>query len=250
MKAGTRYSALTVAVVAMLLGGVGSAGATSVKPRQKMDFTFTSTRSGTPTGAQLNPTWLGAHPGEKPHSITDDVFTFAQGSRLDFSVPKVCAATDAELTKQGPSACPKASRVAAGEIDLDLGKAVWIIPRIVKTHAVVLNGGAGELITVAQPTNVPLGVPIRVVDRATVKGLSIKTENPPTPGFPPPDDFVAVKRDRIKFFKIVKGSGDNRRGFLTTPERCPASGRWMNKGVFHYHDDVTERVSSPSPCEG
>jgi hypothetical protein len=227
----------------------GAIAATAVAaPRQMMEMTFDGTRPGVPTAATLKVDWLGDHPGEKPHSITDDVFTFARGSKFDFSVPDKCRATDTQLESRGPSACPRGSKVARGEIDLDIGKAIWLIPRIVKTRIAVFNGGGGELITVATVTNVPLGVPLRVVDRSSVDGRSIATENPATPGFPPPDNFVAVKRDRIYFLKVVKGSGENRRGFLTTPQRCPQSGSWINKGTFNYHDDVTQHASTPSPC--
>jgi hypothetical protein len=244
-----RSGSLTGVFLLVLAGCVGvPAVPAAAAPRQTMDMTFSNTRPGAPTGATLKVDWLGDNPGEKPHSITDDVFSFARGSKFDFSVPKRCKATNAQLERHGASACPKASKVAGGEIDLDLGKPTWLIPRVIKTHVTVLNGGGGVLIDIARATNIPFPLPIRVVDRAPVEGTSITTENPPTPGFPPPDRFVAVKRDRIYFKKIVEGSGDNRRGFLTTPGRCPSGGEWVNTGTFHYHDGITQHISSPSPC--
>jgi hypothetical protein len=229
---------------------LATADAAAPKPRQKLDMTFTSTRPGAPTGARLNPTWLGANPGGKPYSITEDSFTFAKGARLDWSVPRVCTASDAQLTRLGPSACPKGSRVGEGEVDLDVGRSVGPIPRIIKTHAVLLNTGPKELVTLARTTNVPTPSPIRFVDRGPIDGLTLSAKNPPIPGFPPPDDFTAVKRDRLKFFKIVKGHGDNRRAFMTTPKACPAGGSWINRASFSYHDGVTQHESSPSPCQG
>jgi hypothetical protein len=245
-----RPTLLGLSTLLLVLGMLVMAGAAGAKPRQTLDMKFTNARPAAPTGATVNPTWLGDHPGEKPHTITSDSFTFANGSKLDFSVPTECTATDGQLERQGASACSKSSRVGEGEVDLDVGRPFWIIPRIVKSHVVLLSGGPHEIITLFRTTNVPVGFPILVVDRGTVNGRTMSAENALTPGFPPPDDYVAVKRDRLNFFRIVKGSGDNRRAFLTTPPRCPASGEWTNTATFHYVDDVTQRASSPSPCEG
>jgi hypothetical protein len=227
-----------------------AAGATPAKPRQTLDMHFTSTRPGAPTGAKVNPTWLSDNPGEKPHTITSDSFTFAKGAKLDFSVPTKCTATDQRLVNRGPSACPKSSRVGEGEVDLDLGKAVFFLPRIVKSHVAMLSGGPNQIITLFRVRNVHLGFPIRVVDRGTVDGLTLSAENQLIPGVPPPDKYTAVKRDRLNFSKIVKGHGDNRRSFLTTPPRCPANGVWTNTASFTYVDHVTQTASSASPCEG
>jgi len=227
---------------------ITTSSAGTVAPRQSYQETFTTDKPNTPTGMVLKVDWLGNQPGEKPPTITQDVFTFAAGSKLDFSVPAICKATDAQLERRGPSACPRTSMVGGGTVDLDTGKSVWLIPRIVKTRAWIFDGGAGKLITLAQTTNLPTPIPIRFVDRGTVSGTSITTMNPALPGFPPPDNFVAVKRDRIRFFVVTKGSGANRRGFLTTPPSCPAGGQWMNVASFSYHDGVTQQASSASAC--
>jgi hypothetical protein len=248
----TRRPVLLGLVTALLLVGMSvTAGvASAAKPRQKLDMRFTSTRPGAPTGAKVNPTWLSDHPGEKPHTITEDSFTFAKGAKVDFSVPTKCTATDQQLVNRGPSACPKSSRVGEGTVNLDMGRPVWIIPRIIKTHVALLSGGPHEIINVFRVTNVPLGFPIRVIDRGDVNGRTLSAENQLTPGFPPPDDYVAVKFDRLNFDKIVKGHGDNRRSFMTTPPSCPASGVWTNTASFTYVDHVTQQASSPSPCSG
>src|SRR4051812_35879183 len=160
---------LSVAAVLLALGMLMAAGAAGAKPRQKLDMQFTNTRPGAPSGATVNPTWLGDHPGEKPHTITADSFTFARGSKLDFSVPTKCTATDDQLESVGASVCPRSSRVGEGEVDLDVGKRTGIIPRIVKSHVVLLSGGPGEIINLFRTTNLPVG-PILVVDRGTVNG--------------------------------------------------------------------------------
>jgi hypothetical protein len=233
-------AALASGIVALI---APAAGASS---RQRYSETFTTTRPGAPSGAFLKVDWLGNHHGEKPHTIIDDIFKLAPGARFDFSVPAICRATDAQLERKGPSACPRASKVAYGEVDLDIGETVWVIPRIIKTRLTTFDGGPGKLISLAETTNI--GITIRTVDRSTVRGTAITTKNPDLPGFPPPDAFVAVKADRIHFLSIAKGAGKSRRGFLTTPPRCPAGGAWINTATFRYHDRVTTHASSRSRC--
>jgi hypothetical protein len=223
-----------------------SAAAASASPRQAYRETFTSQRPGVPTGAVLKVDWLGAHPGAKPHTITSDVFSLARGAKYDFSVPAKCKATDAQLMAHGASACPRKSKVAYGEVDLDTGAALGPVPRIVKTSLTVFNGGAGKLISLATTTNLPLS--ISTVDRSKVRGTSITTKNPELPGSPPPDMFVAVKRDRIHFLNITRGTGKHRRGFITTPPTCPRNRWWINRATFSYHDKVTKHASSRSRC--
>lgn len=213
-----------------------AAPAALAKPRQSFSIAFTTTTPGMQAGAFLKADWFGDRPGEKPHSIIDDVFTFASGTTLDFSAVPRCRATDRQFLLRGVAACPKASRVAVGTIDLDAGKAVWHVPRIIRTRATVFVSGPGRLVTLAV-TNI-LGLAIPVVDRATVTGTSIVTKNPATPGFPPPDPYVAVKQDRIRFLN---------NGFITTPPTCPDGG-WIHRATFRYRKGHTERLTSVSPC--
>ena len=246
-----RLQILGAATVLLVLGMTVSAGATDAgQPRQTLDMRFKSTRPGAPTGAKVNPTWLGERPGEKAHTITGDSFTFANGAKLDFSVPTKCTATDKRLTNAGPSVCPKSSRVGEGGVGLDIGKSVAGLPRVIRTHVAMLSGGPHQIITVFRVTNLKLGFPLRVIDRGAVNGRTMSAKNQLIPGFPPPDKYTAVKFDRLNFKRIVRGHGKNRRSFLTTPPRCPASGEWTNTATFDYVDGVTQNASSASPCEG
>ena len=245
-----RVTSLGATAALLLLGVLVAAGAASAKPRQTLDMRFTTTRPGAPTGAKVNPTWLGDHPGEKAHTITADSFTFAKGAKLDFSVPTKCTATDKRLTNAGPSVCPKSSRVGEGGVALDIGRSVAGLPRVIRTHVAMLSGGRHQIITVFRVTNLKLGFPLRVIDRGDVNGRTLSAENQLIPGFPPPDQYMAVKFDRLNFKRIVRGHGKNRRSFLTTPPRCPASGEWTNTATFDYVDHVTQEASSPSPCQG
>ena len=233
-------AALAAGILAVIAPTAGAS------PRERYSETFTSASPGVPSGAFLSVDWLGARRGEKPHTLIDDIFALAPGARFDFSVPAVCRATDAQLESRGPAACPKASEVAFGTVSLDMGASVWVLPRIIETRLTTFDGGPSKLISLAETTNI--GFTIRTVDRSTVRGTAITTKNPELPGFPPPDDFVAVKSDRVHFLSIAKGTGRSRRGFLTTPPTCPASGAWINTSTYRYHDGITTHASSRSRC--
>jgi hypothetical protein len=231
---------------AVVFAALALAGTAAAAPRHRYAVnyveTFNTAHPNTPTGVFLKSEWLGDRPGEKPHTITDDIFGLDPGARFDFSVPAVCHATNEQLLLKGAAACPRASEVAFGEVDLDIGAAVLIFPRILRSHVTVFNGGPGKLIDLAVSFNT--GIPIPAVDRPTVTGTGIFTKNPALPGVPPPDKFVAVKSDLFHFFKITKGG----KGFIMTPPTCPASGFWTNTLVSHYHRGKTNTVSSRSPC--
>jgi hypothetical protein len=165
-------------------------------------------------------------------------------------VPTKCTMTDKRLTNAGPSVCPKSSRVGEGEVDLDIGRSVAGLPRVIKSHVALLSGGPHQVITLFRVTNLKLGFPLRVIDRGDVSGRTLSAKNKLIPGFPPPDNYTAVKFDRLNFKRMVRGHGNNRRSFLTTPPRCPASGEWTNTATFDYVDHVSQQASSASPCRG
>ena len=237
---------LSLVSAAVAVGALVLAGTAAAAPRRSyaVDYveTFTTTHPNTASGVFLKSEWLGDRPGEKPHTITDDIFRLDPGARYDFSVPAVCHATDEQIYLKGAAACPKASQVASGGFELDLGKSIWLFPRVIKTHVTVFDAGPGKLIDLAISFNT--GIPIPSVGRPTVRGTGIVTENLALPGVPPPDKFVAVKSDLFHFFKITKGG----RGFITTPRTCPASGFWTNTLFSRYHGGKTNTVSSRSPC--
>lgn len=240
------HRALWLVVSALAFALVAAAPAAAAKPRRSYAVnyveTFNTTHPNTPTGVYLKSEWLGDRPGEKPHTITDDIFGLDPGARYDFSVPAVCHATDEQIYLNGAAACPKASQVAVGEVDLDVGASVWILPRVLRSHVTVFNAGPGKLIDLAISFNT--GIPFPSVGRPTVRGAGIITDNLALPGFPPPDKFVAVKSDLFHFFKITKGG----KGFITTPRTCPASGFWTNTLFSRYHGGKTNTVSSRSRC--
>jgi hypothetical protein len=156
---------------------------------------------------------------------------------IDTSVPARCEASDAQLIAAGPAACPAASRVGRGEIDVDTG-----VPgpsRILQSSATFINNRA-QLIFVLEPKG---GQRSRTIVRAKVEGGTVTTETPPLPGGPP-DGFSAVKRVRFSLNAVSAGG----RGYITTPGRCPAGRSWTNTATFTYRDGISQTVTNGSPC--
>lgn len=209
-------------------------------PRQTGSLRFTETRPGRPTEVILktdyvNPDDLEAKP--RPVRVTEVIF--AAGTRVDTSVPGACTASDSELRALGEAACPPRSRVGGGEITVDTG-----FPgdaRHLMTDVALLNN-TDELIFLA--TERKSGS--RVVARSPVRGRRVTNTVPMLPGTPP--DGGALDTQRLVRDPVAVGRGKGRRGYVTTPPRCPKRGYWINRASFSYDDGVVQAGQTRSPC--
>ena len=233
-------------VAATLLALPGVAAGQSQSPSyQTAAIPFTTTAPGAPGGLSLSIDYRNPDdPNAKPHAVQKLVVRLHPGTRFDTSVPEQCKASDADFEQQGSSACPPGSRVGAGQTEFDNGSPTD--QRITQTQATLFNN-EGELILFFETTNTP-GPPLRVAARSKIEGSTITTDVPPLPGAPPPEPFLAVKTVRETFDTITRGTGGSRRGYITTPSSCPASGYWTNSIEFTYRDGVTQTVPTRSPC--
>jgi hypothetical protein len=227
--------------VAILLLVTGSA---SAAPRQTASVRFTSTAPSSPSGVDWAMDYRNPDdPKGKPPALARSVTTFPPGSRIDTGAPVHCDASDAELMLEGPAACPAASRVGSGLLDVDTGSlSDAIFPRVLHNQVTNLSN-SGESIIYTESTNMP-GVQTRTVTRAKVSGRTITTDVPPLPGVPPPDRYTALKRFRL----VVPALRRAGRFYVTTPPSCPRSRTWVFTLVFQYRDGVREVVRSPSSC--
>ena len=228
---------LTGLVVIAALAVPAAAGAQA--SRQNASLRFTTQAPGASTGLSLSIDYFDpARPGGKPYSVQTVIEELAAGATIDTSVPAACTASDAQLMAEGPSACSSASVVGSGSIDLDTGNPLM---RDIPNKVTFLNA-PGQQIFLTETTNQPGGV--RTVTRAKVSGRTLRSDVPPIPGAPPPDNFAAVERVRAEFKAIRRGG----RNYITTPPTCPGSRRWQNRIRFTYRDGVTQPVTSSSPC--
>ena len=228
-------------LVASVLGVAGAAAGEGAGDRQTFEASFTTSQPDSPTGLHeaieyVNPSNRRA----KPFAVRKVVLRLAPGADIDTSVPARCRASDAQLIAQGASACPRASRVGGGEVDLDSG-----FPgpgRIVRTDVLLFNSEE-ELILLLEEEQSGQ----RTVSRADVRGRTFRTTVPPLPGGPP-DGFTAIKRVRLDIRSIAERRGPGVAGYLETPSSCPARGAFVNEATFTYRDGVEQSERSASRC--
>jgi hypothetical protein len=226
----------TAALAVLVLASLPAAAGAQSDSRQSATLLFTESRPGESSGVRLAIDYVNpSNPESKPPAVQKVVTRLQPGATMDTSAPARCEASDAVLIANGASACPAASKVGGGEVDVDTG-----LPgpgRILQNDLIVLNN-KDELILLLERKTDPR---TRSVVRGKVEGTAITSEVPPIPGGPP-DGFAAVKRVRLSL--------DRQSGYVTTPRQCPASGSWTNTATFTYRDGVSQTVSNPSPCTG
>lgn len=232
-------------VVALLLLALAAAPTTAqqAESRQTFELAFTTQRTDSPTGFSEAIDYVNPDdPGAKPRAVQKVVLRLAPGAEIDTSVPDQCDAPDPVLIVQGASACPNASVVGGGRVDLDTG-----LPgpaRIVRNDVTLLND-EGQLIFLFEEE----GSGGRAVSRAEVSGNTFTTEVPPIPGGPP-DGFTAIDRVVLDVKPVSNGRRTGGDGYITTPGWCPKGGEWINTAIFSYRDGVTQTVESATPCRG
>jgi hypothetical protein len=225
-------------MLAILLLGIPPLAIGQEGPRQIVALSFDEQRPAQSTGVRLAIDYVNpSDPQAKPPAVQKVVFVLAPGTAIDTSVPALCAASNAELTANGPSACPAASRVGGGEIDLDTGTAG---PARILPFAVTTLNNKGELILLLESKSEPR---TRVVTRVVVDGGTLTSEPSPVPGGPP-DGFTAIKRVRLT---LEPRTADGR-SYVATPLSCPAERAWTSAVTFTYRDGRSYTVNTSSPC--
>jgi len=156
------------------------------------------------------------------------VATFEKGTEYDDSAPRRCKASDAELEAEGADACPARSIIGDG---------------VVRARAFAMDGTAdvtllnsrAEVILLSEVRELP---GVRFADRAPVdearRKIIVET----------PDEF-SLRRIRLNVARITEG-GDE---YLKTPDKCPDSGRWINKLKLEYRDGFEDKEREKSPCD-
>jgi hypothetical protein len=206
--------------------------------RQTVAVWFDERRPAQPTGVRLAIDYLNPQDAQaKPPAVQKVVIAHAPGSEIDTSVPERCEASNSDLMARGPAACPPASKVGVGEVDLDTG---FPGPSRVLTYDVAMFNNTRELILLLESKSEPRS---RIVARSVVEGGTITTDVSPVPGGPP-DGFTAIKRVRLSLDALSAGG----RSYVATPASCPAGGSWTNTVTFTYRDGVTQTVRDSSPC--
>jgi hypothetical protein len=228
----------TPVAVALIVLSVAPLAAGQDGSRQAVDLVFDEQRPGRATGSRLAIDYVNPNdPQAKPPAVQKVVIAYAPGTVIDTSVPARCEASNAELTTRGPDACPAASKVGVGEVDLDTG---FPGPGRILSYNVTMLNNTRELILVLESKSDSRS---RIVARSVVDGATITTEVSGVPGGPP-DGFTAIKRVRLGLDELSAGGGR----YVTTPDSCPADGLWTNTVTFTYRDGASQVVHDSSPC--
>ncbi len=232
-------ASVVVGAAAVLAAPGAVAGEGDTAPRQTASLKFTTERPGKSTGTMTTVDYFNPEePGAKPPAVREFILRLPKGAHFDTSVPDSCPAPDEELIAEGDAACPPGSEVGRAEVTVDSGFPGGA--RYAHAHVTFFNA-PGQLISV----NTIHGTNARTVIRGQVtnREVIIPTD---LPGAPPDGASVDLLRT---FDPPVSANVDGvRRHYVTTPHRCPASGRWISKLIFTYADGVTQRVRSPIRC--
>jgi hypothetical protein len=240
-------------LVSLLLAvsGIGAAGATAEPvsfPRGTVDWTFTTTSAGSPTGTSFSGKFhaAGDEQGYPPYS-TRNTFHPPAGFRYDTSVPDQCTASDLELQLLGPEACPPGSKLGEGTVDGILQSP--FAHEIELTHFTLrqyIFNNAGEQIVLVEST------PGYTVSRGKfMPDGSLDFVHPTCFPLPPTgclDDNIVLLSETGVISPYTRATPDGVRSYATTPPTCPASGYWSTTIDLYWSDGSVDNVVTRQPC--
>ena len=227
---------VVVAILALLAWPAAAAAAPVDFAHGTIDQRWTTTKPNAPTGWSFQARYhaAGDKAGDPPY-MRGMTFYPPAGTRYDTSVPGRCTASDLELQLRGAAACPEDSRMGGGTttskfmgetttLEIDVFNNTNEMFNLIRSpgQASVSRGrfGPDGSITYESPTCFPnaAGCP---VDNALQTGSSVSA---------PP--YIRETRS-----------------YLTTPPKCPKSGRWRASVRLWWADGTEDVVVSEYPCD-
>lgn len=229
-----------------------------VKKPKSLTGTYFKERSEDPDNAEENNV-------PKQDKFVDDILP--KGAILDQSVAASCKSTDDEII-QGSKPCPKKSKVGKGHGILRANAAPS--PDIDATIEAYncKSGCAKSSADSSVPTSKQLILFVNpvganpVVLRGTIQGKAGKQRihvpvpvncafgTPPTCQGNPDVRIVEFELSIDKISKTVTKNGKHiKKPFIKTPPKCPSSGNWIFKILFHGRDGKDDTRTSKSPCK-
>jgi hypothetical protein len=198
---------------------------------------FSSRKPRTGTGAHLQAVVHRGSASEKPSPLRREVLDLPAGARFDGGAVPACRATDNQIDLLGPAACPKASEVGSGTIQVAMGS-----PLDPETADVtIFNWGRGTIEVVTAPgTNATLAI-----DRGDFTGPGELTNHPPRAPGGPPDFETSVSAVDFTYSHVGNGHG---RAFITTPRSCPSTHAWVSRVSYTTADGRAYHARSTTPC--
>jgi hypothetical protein len=203
-----RVVVLLVAVAGVL--SVAASADTLAPLYAKMKQRFTVNHPGLRTGWTFDGALKPIPSGRQVPPQRSLVFVFPQGTRFDTGAVPACRASDEQITRTGPAACPGASRIGSGSEGVALGTAGRFDAKLI-----AFNGGR-RLIVVLTTT---AGSVIRILS-GTISGARVKITVP---------RIVLPSGGEVAVFRVaaqLRAAGTRKRPLIRTPRTCPRNGRW------------------------
>ncbi|HEX8648243.1 MAG TPA: hypothetical protein VF715_15220 [Thermoleophilaceae bacterium] len=229
-----RLTALTASLAAAVLAAPASAAAHDSEFEAKLRLT--SAQPGSPSGAVLNLT-RPDEPDGKPKAESLGVFQLPKGTRISHRAVPPCELDDLTLQIQGTAACP-ASYLGAGSATLVTGLGSPVDPYTLRQHWYY---APGELVVLY--TNNSGDSPVLKVGRVQIEDATFTAHLDLPPGYPPGSKTVPKDTD-IAIDRFVGPNG----AFITTPRKCPRSGRWVTTVRLTYDDGSIDQISDAMRC--
>jgi hypothetical protein len=212
-----------------LIGSISPAKVGTPKQPRIVDLTVE-------TGTETIP------PGGQPPTLTRAIVFFPRGARVNGRLFPSCR--EAVLDREGPSGCPRRSRIGRGKAE---GRAGSLVEQVDVT---VFNGPRGRSVLFhifgTDPINVRsvlLAPLVRLRGGRFAYRLTVRV--PPTLQRP------AGVATAITLFRVTVGSTirhhGRRRGYLET-FRCPRTRRAPLRGVFSFIGQPDEAVGTSIAC--
>jgi hypothetical protein len=223
----------------MAVAMLACAGSAAANSKLVADLKLTSHRPGTPTGATLHLVWPDNGPDGRPKPEAKGVFVLPKGSRIDESAVPTCTASDEQLQVQGGAACPDGSDVGPGRVSFMTGLGAPVDPFLVDNE---WYHGPRQIFGLFTPRDAP--APTLAVNRVKIVGASFVAKPSLPPGFPP-DKKTVPKESHQRIHKRVSSTGAS---FITTPSKCPRSGKWVSHSTVTYDDGSIDRATSVTRC--
>jgi hypothetical protein len=227
----------------------GAAAAPASGPREDVDYSFTTTQPGAPTGLDFSGSYHAAgDPSGSPPFMKRMVFYLPAGMRVNTSVPARCTASDVELSIEGPDACPAGSLLGTGTTSgVFMAPGAHSVVLDHYTHTLYVMNAADEQIVLVKSEGY-------TVVRAHVSPDGSQIEYTSPTCFPSPptgqcaDDYVLQTSTTSSVPVYTRSSGGSVRSYATTPPTCPASGHWTSTIVYSWKDGSVDRVRTAQPC--
>jgi hypothetical protein len=238
------------AAALLALAGAAPASATTAED------VLTTTTPGASAGIHVKIDYESRDANGQSRALRKHTFTFPAGTVFDPAGAGVCQASAAELESDGPSACPADSRVGGGILRAVVTKPPGSLGGPLDAELTIFNASHPKDAPAVEHgliVAVSIGGHVQTAFVAPLRG-NVATEEPPvicaSPAEQPPcpNGEITVKSVDYRIEERSRSANGEQHRLITTPPRCPASGRWDFGHLMEYRDGATAAASSSNPC--